>query len=208
MVSNIAKHNTETRTSYMNVYKSLLKAKKSPYEPLWYLLPFLIPVALNVSWLAQPSATNSYILHSSLFLSFIGAWGLQFAHQVGRVILAHVTSTPIPFFDALWLLSVVGALDANLPNLLGMLVKDSLVSEYQILISYIDRAPLVQSSPSGAALMTYFYLIASFSSYARFCYLVINDITEHLGIACFTVRKKDEHGEWKEAQAVNGKKTS
>ena len=64
----------------------------------------------------------------------------------------------------------------------------------------------MQSTPSGAAVMTYLYLLTSFASYARFCYLVIWDITEHLGIACFTVRKKDEHGHWTEAQAVNGKK--
>ena len=43
-------------------------------------------------------------------------------------------------------------------------------------------------------------------SYGRFCYLVINDITEHLGIACFTVRKKDKAGDWVSAADVNGKK--
>ena len=31
----------------MNVHTSLLKAKKPPYEPLLYLLPFLIPVAVR-----------------------------------------------------------------------------------------------------------------------------------------------------------------
>ena len=46
----------------------------------------------------------------------------------------------------------------------------------------------------------------SFLSYARFCYLVIDDITNYLGIACFTVRKKDKAGEWVSASDVNGKK--
>ena len=41
---------------------------------------------------------------------------------------------------------------------------------------------------------------------ARFCTLVINDITEYLGIACFTVRKKDKAGDWVSAADVNGKK--
>ena len=47
--------------------------------------------------------------------------------------------------------------------------------------------------------MTYLYLLTSFASYARFCYLVIWDITEHLGIACFTVRKKGADGAWHSA---------
>jgi ethanolaminephosphotransferase len=39
---------------------------------------------------------------------------------------------------------------------------------------------------------------------------VIQDVTEHLGIACFTVRKKDEKGMWKKAgelapKGVNGR---
>ena len=53
----------------------------------------------------------------------------------------------------------------------------------------------------------YVSLAVTFLSYARFCYLVINDITEYLGIACFTVRKKDKAGDWVAAgAAVNGKK--
>lgn len=56
------------------------------------------------------------------------------------------------------------------------------------------------------ALFVYVTLAVTFLSYARFCYLVINDITEYLGIACFTVRKKDKGGEWVAASEVNGKK--
>lgn len=37
--------------------------------------------------------------------------------------------------------------------------------------------------------------------------MVIGDITNYLGIACFTVRKKDENGEWRTAQEVNAKKS-
>lgn len=56
------------------------------------------------------------------------------------------------------------------------------------------------------ALFVYVTLAMSFLSYARFCYLVIDDITNYLGIACFTVRKKDKAGEWVSASDVNGKK--
>ena len=67
--------------------------------------------------------------------------------------------------------------------------------------------PLIQSNLPRTALFVYVTLAVTFFSYARFCYLVINDITEYLGIACFTVRKKDKAGDWVAVGvAVNGKK--
>ena len=68
------------------------------------------------------------------------------------------------------------------------------------------RPPLIQYSMPRTALFVYLTLAVTFLSYARFCYLVINDITEYLGIACFTVRKKDKAGDWVAAADVNGKK--
>ena len=41
-------------------------------------------------------------------------------------------------------------------------------------------------------------------SYGRFVTLVINDITDHLGIACFTVRKKDAGGQWTSPTKAKG----
>ena len=70
-------------------------------------------------WLASPSINNSAILHTHLFLPFACAWGLQFAHTVGRMILAHITKGNFPLWDNMWLLSIVGAVDAHLPTLLG-----------------------------------------------------------------------------------------
>jgi ethanolaminephosphotransferase len=35
--------------------------------------------------------------------------------------------------------------------------------------------------------------------YGRFVVLVITDITNFLGIACLTVRKKDDLGRWQDA---------
>ena len=66
--------------------------------------------------------------------------------------------------------------------------------------------PLIQSTLPRTALFVYVTLAVTFLSYGRFCYLVINDITEYLGIACFTVRKKDKAGDWVSAADVNGKK--
>lgn len=53
------------------------------------------------------------------------------------------------------------------------------------------------------AVVVYVTLLVSIISYARFCTLVINDITNYLGIACFTVRKRDIIGQWRRAQSVD-----
>jgi ethanolaminephosphotransferase len=60
----------------------------------------------------------------------------------------------------------------------------------------VFSAPVLHANPLAFVLIS---LAVSFLAYARFCTAVINDITNYLGIACFTVRKKDEHGEWKDA---------
>lgn len=45
-------------------------------------------------------------------------------------------------------------------------------------------------------------LLVSFIAYARFCVLVINDITDYMGIACFTVRKRNQKGDWSKTEQI------
>lgn len=103
----------------MNVYKSRKANGLSPFTPLLYLLPFPVSVALQGFWLSHPSVEESAIIYSDALVPFLCAWGLQFAHQVGRMILAHVTKTDFPYWDSLWIWSFIGAVDANLPRLIG-----------------------------------------------------------------------------------------
>lgn len=176
-------------TSYVNVFRSRRASHGSVLKPLWYLLPFPLSVAAQVLWMNHPKFTNSDILRSPAFVPFLCAWGLQFAHQVGRMILAHVTGQPFPWWDSMWVWSIIGAVDANLPWLIG-------------------RPPIIQSSPENTEKFVYVTLAVAFLSYSRFVVLVINDITNYLGIACLTVRKKDARGVWRQAgpQASSEKK--
>ncbi|CAL1694727.1 unnamed protein product [Somion occarium] len=171
-------------TSYINVYKAKIASGDKAFQPLWHLLPFPLTVAIQVAWLSSPSFSRSFILNSPLFVPLLCSWGLQFAHQVGRMILAHVTKQPFPWWDWMWMWSLIGAVDANMPRLL-------------------NRAPFIQHSPENVKIFIFATLAISLVSYVRFCALVINDITNYLGIACFTVRKKDESGAWKKAQIVD-----
>jgi len=66
----------------------------------------------------------------------------------------------------------------------------------------MTRGPLIQYSQKNTAIFVYLTLVISLFSYARFCALVINDITNYLGIACFTVRKKDAEGVWRDTKDI------
>ncbi|KAJ6606799.1 Choline/ethanolaminephosphotransferase [Mycena sp. CBHHK59/15] len=165
------------QSSYRNVRRTMLASGKSTTWPLLLLLPFVLSASIQIFWLTHPTYDNSAIIHSALFVPFLCAWGLQFAHQVGRMILAHVTRASFPWWDWMWVWSLLGAVDANLPMLLG-------------------RPPIIQTSEANRAVLVYLTLAVSLVAYTRFCTLVINDITNFMGIACFTVRKKDKDGVW------------
>ncbi|KAJ7207492.1 Choline/ethanolaminephosphotransferase [Mycena pura] len=177
--------------SYRNVRSATRAAVKSSTQPLLLLLPFVVSAGIQIFWLTHPRYDAAVLIDSALFVPFLCAWGLQFAHQVGRMILAHVTRAPFPWWDWMWVWSLAGAVDANLPLLAG-------------------RPPLFQTSETNRAVAVWLTLALSLVSYARFCTLVINDITNFMGIACFTVRKKDKDGVWHESvpkgDDANGKK--
>ncbi|KAJ3859246.1 Choline/ethanolaminephosphotransferase [Lentinula novae-zelandiae] len=162
-------------SSYANVRTAMRASGKSTTKPLLLLLPFLFSAGIQVAWLNRGLFT---IRNSALFIPFLCAWGLQFAHQVGRMILAHLTKTSFPVWDWLWVTSLIGAVDANLPRIVG-------------------TSPIIQSTSLLTTLYVYSTFLISFIAYARFCVLVINDITNFMGIACFTVRKKDKEGHWR-----------
>jgi len=168
----------------LNVYasradSSTIRSHTRETNPLILLLPFLFPIAIQIAWLSHPAFNHSAIVHSPLLVPFLCAWGIQFAHQVGRMILAHVTlgSEPFPCWDWVWVWNGVGALDANFPRLLG-------------------RAPIIQTNTLNTALLVFVTLGVSGVSYARFVRFVVKDITEFVGFACLRVMKKDGNGNW------------
>ena len=125
------------------------------------------------------------------------------------MILAHVTKRPgMPWFEVMWVVSFLGGLDANMPGLFGWWVTSFFF--LQVYRSHVLMAshsePFFQTTYARTAVAVYTVLVLSFFTYGRFCYLVINDITNFLGIACFTVRKKDSHGIWRSTVPhTNGK---
>lgn len=97
-----------------------IPSRTQRFKPLLRIIPFPLSALLHLSLLAHPSPLTSTILHSSLFVPFLCAWGLQFAHQVGRMILAHLTQRrDMPFFERLWVPTLLATLDLNSEFLFG-----------------------------------------------------------------------------------------
>ncbi|KAL5494611.1 hypothetical protein ACEPAI_72 [Sanghuangporus weigelae] len=194
-------------TSFANVQRHVLACpasssngassfRRATIRPFLRLLPFPIAVALQVFWLIAPLPQTAFekaqsgaaepIMNSPLLVPFLLAWGLQFAHQVGRMILAHLTKRKdMPFWEWLWIWTALMGLDANAQWVFG-------------------RPPILHRTYTSTTLLILISLILSLFAYARFVYLVINDITDFLGIACFTVRKKDKEGVWRSSVPQNG----
>lgn len=127
---------------YRNVFRSL-KKDESGFLPLLRLMPFCVSVILHVAFASSPLAGNSRrdIAHSALSLPYLCFWGLEFAHQVcarcrnrrikversiwtqvGRMITAHVTKTPFPYWDPIWPWILLCALDGHAETIFGRFV--------------------------------------------------------------------------------------
>lgn len=173
---------------YSNVYKSL-KRGQSAFLPALRLVPFCISVVLHVAFLASPlvGSPGKVLVQSGYMMPYLCVWGLEFAHQVGRIITAHVTKTSFPYWDWYWVWIAALALDGHAERL-------------------FKTSPILQATAISQAAVVFFSLGISLYSYGRFCTLVIQDITNYLGIACFTVRKRNARGEWKSVLEVEGEK--
>lgn len=110
---------------------------------------------------------------------FLAFWGASFAYQVSQLILAHVTKSSFPYWNGMVIWTVVGALDANLPTLFG-------------------KEPFIQSNAERTKIFIMVSAAIAVINYLRFAKQVIWQITDFIGVACFTVRHKDESGGWVE----------
>ncbi|RSH90063.1 hypothetical protein EHS25_001396 [Saitozyma podzolica] len=165
--------------AYWNVIIARHKSRKPILPPLLGYLPFLTHTLILVAWLQSGLRGGVSLVHSNRLLPFLGYWGMAFSYQVSQLILAHVTKSPFPFWNGMMVYSLVAAVDANAEYLFG-------------------REPLVQNSPTTANVFIFMSFLIALFNYVRFAREVIWQITEYTGIACFTVRHKDEQGRWVE----------
>ena len=167
-----------------NVYLAR-RARNLPLSPLFLeWTPFFLLSGTITGWLYSPYSTLLADNHLVLFcvtISFV------FGRMTTKIILAHLTRQPFPYFTVLLVPLIAGALLVNLP-LLGY-EPWSAEAEWAYLWAYCVGAAVV---------------------YARWAYLVVSAICEYLDINCLTITERLLPGGGKEGVrrseriAVNG----
>ncbi|GAB7363507.1 hypothetical protein MBLNU230_g3776t1 [Neophaeotheca triangularis] len=145
----------------INVIKAR-RAQNLPILPVFLeWTPMLVFVSSLMAWLGSPYShilRDNHLALLCLTLSFV------FGRMTTKIILAHLTRQPFPWWTSLIIPLVFGALAANAPRL---------------------------GFPAFSAELELYYLWAYFALatvvYFRWAYLVINAICNYLGIRCFTV---------------------
>lgn len=145
----------------LNVAKAR-RAKNLPFAPLlleW--IPILIYTSATAAWLSSPYAIvlkENHLMLWCLTQSFV------FGRMTTKIILAHLTRQPFPYWTMLMTPLVGGAILSNLP-----------------------RLGLAGWSPAQELMYLWGYLVFAIIIYFRWAVLVINSICAYLGINCLTI---------------------
>ncbi|KAF8242486.1 Choline/ethanolaminephosphotransferase [Wilcoxina mikolae CBS 423.85] len=164
--------------SSLNVIRARHAKGLSAVPALMGLAPFFVTWACIPAWLALRQEILTQ--HLVPFLFFIG---LAFAYQVGLIITAHLTKSPFPFVNVLFLPIAFGLLDAAGPLFkhYGGFGWNSVLGEGHFEVAYVFAC-------LGLAL----------GVHGSFVFDVITNICDYLDIWCLTIKHpKGEAGEVK-----------
>lgn len=168
---------------------NVVKARRRNGLPVLPVFLEWIPMAVYTlsigAWLYSPHSTLMRENHLVLFcltMSFV------FGRMTTKMILAHLTRQPFPYWTVMLIPLVGGAVLGNLPRL--GLAAISARAEYYYLCAYLIFALVV---------------------YSRWAYLVTTSICDFLGINCLTIphaKQVENERKRREAKsAADGKKT-
>jgi ethanolaminephosphotransferase len=141
-----------------------------PLAPLFLeWTPIIVFSTACTAWLLSP---HSWILKDNHLTLFCLILSLVFGRMTTKIILAHLTRQPFPYWTVLLTPLVVGAVVAQLPT--------------------FGFPPLFDAT--SELIYLYAYLVVSFVVYARWAHLVITSICDFLGINCLTIPRE----KWKD----------
>ncbi|KAF2400415.1 hypothetical protein EJ06DRAFT_477161 [Trichodelitschia bisporula] len=150
----------------LNVWRA--RAKQGlPMAPLFLeWTPMIVFTAATCAWLGSPHST---MLSQNHLVLFCLTMSLVFGRMTTKIILAHLTRQPFPYWTVMLTPLVGGALLVNLPPMVGLpAVGDTI--EVWYLRAYFVFASVV---------------------YGRWAYLVISSICAYLGINCLTIPRRE-----------------
>lgn len=152
----------------LNVYQAR-KSRGEAFLPVFLeWTPMVVFTGALCAWLGSPWSTllsDNHLALLCLTLSFV------FGRMTTKIILAHLTRQPFPYWTVLLTPLIGGAVLTNLPAL-GL---PGLTGEAEL---WYLRA----------------YFVFALVVYARWAVLVINSICEYLGIRCLTIPEEKWRG--------------
>ncbi|MCJ1272675.1 hypothetical protein MMC21_000462 [Puttea exsequens] len=148
-----------------NVYKARRAQGQSLFPTFLEWTPLAVFTGAIGAWLYSPYST---LMRENRLVLFCLTMSFVFGRLTTKIILAHLTRQPFPYWTVMLVPLVGGALLGNLP-LIGL--------------------PAVSSEVEIWYLRAYF--VFALVVYFRWAYLVINSICEYLGINCLTITPKN-----------------
>lgn len=163
-----------------NVVKAR-RAQNLPVAPVFLeWTPIFVFMSSSGAWLCSPHTT---LLHDNRLVLFCVTMSLVFGRMTTKIILAHLTRQPFPYWTVMLVPLIGGAVLGNLPRI-GLPAVNAAV-ELWYLHGYLVFASLV---------------------YFRWALLVINSVCAYLEINCLTITKKPAPNQTiqKEKMGING----
>jgi ethanolaminephosphotransferase len=140
------------------------KRQKLPILPVFLeWAPITVFTGSIIAWLSSPYST---LLTENRLVLFCVTMSFVFGRMTTKIILAHLTKQPFPYWTVLLTPLLFGAFIGNLPRF-GL--------------------PMVSATFEVWYLRG--YLVFAFLAYMHWALLVINRITTYLGINCLTIKK-------------------
>lgn len=155
------------------------RAQNLPLAPVFLdWIPMIVYTTAVGAWIFSPS---SIILRHNHLLLFCLTQSFVFGRMTTKIILAHLTRQPFPYWTVLMAPLIAGAFGTNL-----------------------YRVGLPGFSEQAELYWLYAYFVFAIVVYFRWAFLVINSICNYLGINCLTIPSKKDKREVANGKA-NGK---
>ena len=167
----------------VNVAKAR-RAQGLPLSPVFLdWIPMLVYTASTCAWLSSP---HSVVLQDNHLLLFCLTQSFVFGRMTTKIILAHLTRQPFPYWTVLMAPLMGGAVLVNFP-----------------------RFGFITAQPKLEFWYLWVYFTFSLIVYFRWALLVINAICDYLGINCLTISSPDEkrRRQASKEKVANGKAT-
>lgn len=145
------------------------RAQNLPVAPLlWEWTSLLTFVGCTIAWLGSP---YSFILKDNHLVLYCIVMSLVFGRMTTKIILAHLTRQPFPFWTAMLYPLIGGALIVNAPYYTVGAIFGPISAGFEL---WYLRA----------------YLVYAAVVYFKWAHLVITSICDFLGINCLTIKPK------------------